>query len=141
VADGPYLTAASRYEQLKSTAVGAFLALIKLTNQSGESTEPFLIPVGAPSTQFQSSEPLDSSCCAATGDHWQPCNKAVPANAFCPILVTTRAPSRASAPGDIRSDFLKHAASHLLILKGTNLLRPILTDPVAQTIKRKFLHG
>jgi hypothetical protein len=62
------------------------------------------------------------------GNKWQPCSKASPSNAFCPIIVTTWVTSRASLPSGICSHAKKHAASHLLILKGTHFLHPILMD-------------
>jgi hypothetical protein len=126
-----FLTAAERYERLEKFPVGGFLAPLKLVNKEGGWTRMVLIPVGPPATQLQGSPPANQECLAETDGKWQPCDHDPPSSPFRPMLTTTWTTSRASTPGGIRSDFYKHATSHLLIIKGTNFLRPILTHAVS----------
>jgi hypothetical protein len=82
--------------------------------------------LGAPVTQLQATKPLPAEDFIISDKQWEPSGIEVPDQCH-PILATTWNSSRLlSASSELRRDFLKHASSHLVIPKGTKLLRPTL---------------
>jgi hypothetical protein len=125
-----FCSVTERYDLLTSVEVAGFLTLVQFVDTTGQLTPPVLMALGALVTQLQATTSLLAEDFVISDKQWEPSDIEVPDQCH-PILATTWNLSRQSAPRELRRDVLQHASSHLVIPKGTKLLRPTLMHAIS----------